>query len=106
MIKYVSIRKLKEGVDPEQYEKYYREKHLPLAKKMPGVRKGTIAKLRDWGTQPAPYYRMTELFFDDYESLEKCFSSPEGQAATNDLELQAMTGEGIKFIAEEEQIIP
>jgi uncharacterized protein (TIGR02118 family) len=106
MVKYVSIRKLKEGVTPEQYEKYYWEVHIPLSWKIPNVRKATGGRGLPWGDEPALYYRISEVYFDDYETLIKSFASPEAQPAAIDLGLAELTGEGMRFLAEEEQIIP
>jgi uncharacterized protein (TIGR02118 family) len=106
MIKYVKIRRLKESATPEQYEDYYKD-HIPLAHTLTGIRKAVIGKLLDWGDQQAPYYRMTELYWEDYESLQKAFDSPEGQAVLKD-ELRGrhlIEDDYIEFIAEEEQVL-
>jgi uncharacterized protein (TIGR02118 family) len=107
MVKYVSIRSLKEGAYPAEYEKFYRTEHVPLAKTIPGVKKVTIALVCDWGNQKAPYYRMTEIYFDNMEALQKGMSSPEAQMLGSQKPLLEMTAEGgIKFLAEEEQVYP
>ncbi|MET0521378.1 MAG: EthD family reductase, partial [Jiangellaceae bacterium] len=36
------------------------------------------------GTAP-PYYRIFEIYFDDMQQLQSSLSSPEGQAAPNDI---------------------
>ena len=106
MVKYVSVRNLKEGITPEQYEKYYREEHLPKAGTIPGVKKITIARVLPWGDKPAPYYRMTEIYFDNMEALQKGMASPEAQALATD-KTAGWAAEGtIKFLAEEEQVLP
>ena len=107
MIKYVSIRDLKEGADPAEYERFYHTEHVPLAKTIPGVRKVTIALVRDWGDKKAPYYRMTEIYFDDMEALQKGLTSPEAQMLATQQPLIDMHAPGdIKFLAEEEQVYP
>ena len=72
--------------DVEGFEKYYSEKHLPLAATMEGVAKLEITKLL--GTpdgQKADYYRMAELYFTSAEQMQETMSSPEGQATVDDL---------------------
>ena len=72
--------------DAKTFEKYYTEKHLPLAATMEGVAKIEITKLL--GTpdgQKADYYRMAELYFISAEQMQETMSSPEGQATVDDL---------------------
>ena len=72
--------------DPQAFERYYAEKHLPLAGKMQGV---TRLELTRFGPGPggsAPeYYRMAELYFSNEAQLQTTLGSPEGQAAIDDL---------------------
>ncbi|MFL0354673.1 EthD family reductase [Xanthomarina sp. GH4-25] len=70
----------------EAFEKYYKEKHLPLASTMEGVEKLEVTKLL--GTpdgQKADYYRMAEMYFSSVEQMQETMGSPEGQATVNDL---------------------
>ena len=72
--------------DAEAFEKYYKEKHLPLAATMEGLAKLELTKFL--GTpdgKKADYYRMAELYFDSLEQMQETMSSPEGQATVNDL---------------------
>lgn len=72
--------------DTEAFEKYYNEKHLPLAATMEGVAKLELTKFM--GTpdgQKADYYRMAELYFTSPEQMQETMASPEGQATVNDL---------------------
>lgn len=72
--------------DPEAFEKYYAETHLPIAGKIQGVAKVEVSKVV--GTpdgSKASQYRMAELFFNSMEDLQKNMGSPEGQAAVNDI---------------------
>jgi|ERR1035437_304515 uncharacterized protein (TIGR02118 family) len=72
--------------DPEAFEKYYKETHLPIASKMKGVTKLELTKFLsapDGGM--AAYYRMAELYFSSPSEMEQTLGSPEGQAAVADL---------------------
>lgn len=89
-------------VDPDVFEKYYVETHLPIAAQMKGVTKLALTKFLsapDGGK--AAYYRMAELFFEDPQQLQETMNSPEGQAAAADLANFA-TGGVTMIIGQEE----
>jgi uncharacterized protein (TIGR02118 family) len=83
--------------DPEAFDKYYAEVHVPIAKKMKGLKKWTIGKaIGTPDDSPAPYYYLADLYAESREALEKILASPEGQAAVEDVPKFA-TG-GVTFI--------
>ena len=72
--------------DPDAFEKYYKETHLPIAAKMKEVTKVEITKFLsapDGGM--AASYRMFEFYFSSPSEMEQALGSPEGQAAVDDL---------------------
>jgi uncharacterized protein (TIGR02118 family) len=70
--------------DPAEFDRYYRDVHVPLAQKLPGLRRYTIctdvASIRGQS-----YYMVAELDFDDRAALQAAFESPEGHAAAQDV---------------------
>lgn len=72
--------------DPDDFEDYYANTHLPLAGKIPNVRRFEAGKslTEPDGGEP-PYHRIAELWFDDTDSMQEGMGSPEGQAATGDI---------------------
>ncbi|MGE0375383.1 MAG: EthD family reductase, partial [Planctomycetaceae bacterium] len=51
--------------DPAAFDKYYHEVHVPIARKMKGLKKWTIGKVQ--GTpdgSPSPYYYIADLYMD------------------------------------------
>lgn len=70
----------------EDFEKYYAEKHLPLAATIGGVQRVELTKCIGTpdGGKPA-YYRTAELYFESLEILQNQMASKEGQATVNDL---------------------
>ena len=70
--------------DPAAFDRYYYDVHIPLAKKVPGVRELTIAAspMAVAGTAP---YLVASLTFDSLASLQMGMMSAEGQAAAGDL---------------------
>ena len=88
--------------DPEAFEEYYANEHLPLAAKIPNVlrfesgRVGTVD-----GSEP-PHHRIEEWWFESAERLSEALSSPEGEYATGDIRDFA-TGGAAVFISEVEE---
>lgn len=75
-----------------EFEKYYAETHMPLARKM-DVRKVELAKVIGTpdGSKPA-FYRTADIYFDDMAHLQRSTASPEGQATVGDLKNFATGG--------------
>lgn len=91
--------------DPAAFDRYYREKHIPIARKMKGLKKWTIGKVTATpGGEAPPYYYVADLYMESREEFEKLLASPEGQAAVADVPNYA-TG-GVTFLyTEVEEII-
>ncbi len=70
--------------DPEAFEKHYREVHIPLARKLPGLRSYTLTR-QITAVRGEPYYLMAELMWDTLEELRTAFASPEGQSTAADV---------------------
>jgi uncharacterized protein (TIGR02118 family) len=72
-------------IDPDAFEKYYAETHLPLASKMKGINKIELTKFSSApdGSRAA-YYRMIELYFSGPAEMQQTMNSPEGQASAAD----------------------
>jgi len=79
--------------DPAAFDRYYWQTHVPIAKKLPGLRSyvtsaGAIAPM---GGGPAPHL-VAELEFDSVAAVQAAVASPEGQATTGDLANFAQAG--------------
>jgi uncharacterized protein (TIGR02118 family) len=72
--------------NPDEFEKYYRSNHLPLAAKMKGVARIELTKFVAGpdGGKPA-FYRMAELYFTTQTQMEQSLGSAKGQATVADL---------------------
>jgi uncharacterized protein (TIGR02118 family) len=83
--------------DPEAFEQHYKSVHVPLAQKIPHVKRAELAKVypKEDGS-PTPAYRTADLYFDSYEDACKAVATPEGQAAIKDA-VHIGTG-GVKFL--------
>ena len=75
------------------FDKHYVEKHIPLAKKIPGLRKyevshGPVAT----PTGPSGYHLVAVLKYDNLAAIQNAFASPEGQATVADVQVMATGG--------------
>lgn len=69
--------------DPAAFDRHYREVHIPLLRKLPGLRRFTIS--RDvTALYGEPYHLIAELDWDTMDDLRAAFASPEGQATATD----------------------
>lgn len=90
----------------EAFDRHYFEIHVPLAKKIPGLRKyevsdGLIAT--PGGT--CDVHRIGTLYFDDLAAINKGFVSAEGQAAGKDRRQFAPDGSGVEvFLFENREV--
>jgi uncharacterized protein (TIGR02118 family) len=79
--------------DPAAFDAYYLGTHVPIAKRMPGLRSYTINKGPIAGGGAAsPYYLIATLEFDSMAALGAAAASPEGQAASADVPNFGMAG--------------
>ena len=90
--------------DPEEFDRYYRETHIPIARKMQGLKGWTIGKCQAVTPgEPAPYYMIVGLYAESREAMEAILDSPEGRATVADVPNFA-TG-GATFIYDEEEVM-
>ena len=83
--------------DPAAFDQYYEEAHIPLARKMKGLKKWTVGKVLGAADgSPSPYYYVADLFMESRAEFEALLASPEGQAAVADVPNYA-TG-GVTFL--------
>ena len=72
--------------DAAAFDKHYAEKHIPLAKKIPGLRKYEISKGPvATPAGPSSYHLIATLSFDNLGALQSALGSAEGQAAGADV---------------------
>ena len=90
--------------DPEAFDQYYHETHLPIAKKMKGLKGWTIGKCEPIaeGEKP-PYYLIVGLYAESREAMEAILASPEGQAAVEDV--PKFASGGATFFYDDEQVL-
>src|SRR5437870_13629862 len=79
--------------DPAAFDKHYFDTHVPIAKKIPGLRKyevnqGPVAT----PAGPSGFHLVAVLHFDTLAAIQAAFGSPEGQAAAADVQTFATGG--------------
>lgn len=79
--------------DPARFDDYYFNKHVPLAKTVPGLRsyEVTTGDVMGMGGKHAAYL-VAILSFDSMEALGAALASPQGQATAADLANFATAG--------------
>ncbi len=71
--------------DASAFDQYYRETHIPIAKKIPGLRKYTVSQGAVQALAGSAPYLIAILDFASMAEIQAALASPEGQAAAGDL---------------------
>jgi uncharacterized protein (TIGR02118 family) len=84
--------------DPAAFDRYYFDTHVPIAKKIPGLRKYEISR-GPIGTPAGAsnLHLVATLHFDDMAAIDTAFASPQGQAAAADVQSFATGGADMIF---------
>ena len=88
--------------DPEAFEEYYANEHLPLAAKIPNVLRFESGRVGTVDGSKPPYHRIEESWFESAERLSEALCSPEGEYATEDIRTFT-TGGAAVLISEVEE---
>lgn len=84
--------------DAAAFDKHYAETHIPLAKKMPGLRKFQVSKGPvATPAGPSGIYQIATLTFDNMAAVQSAFGSAEGKAAAADVPKFATGGADLMF---------
>jgi uncharacterized protein (TIGR02118 family) len=71
--------------DPEAFEDYYANNHMPLVAKIPNMQRFESGRVATPDGGEPPYHRLAELWFEDASVMQESLDSPEGRDATGDL---------------------
>ena len=90
--------------DPTEFDRYYRDVHIPLARKMNGLEGWTIGKCQSAtpGEEPQ-YYMIVGLYAESREAMETILDTPEGQATVADV--ANFASGGATFLYDEEEVM-
>jgi uncharacterized protein (TIGR02118 family) len=72
--------------DPAEFEKYYLEKHMPIASAVKDIKRVELARgLPGPDGKPPSFYRITELWFDSPELFQQVTATPQWKAVIADV---------------------
>jgi uncharacterized protein (TIGR02118 family) len=72
--------------DPAEFEKYYFQKHMPIASAVKDIRRVELAKgLPGPDRKPPAFYRITELWFDSPALFQQVTATPQWKAVVADV---------------------
>ncbi len=83
MVKLVSMYRTPN--DTEAFDRHVESVHTPILKRLPGLRSLEVARITGSPIGEPQHYLMTEMYFDDEESLQRALASPDGKAAAMDV---------------------
>lgn len=78
--------------DPAHFENHYRNVHLPLASKLPGVLEARFSLTVNAAENPSPYFAVFEADFSTVQSLQAAMTSEWGQKVNADVPNYASGG--------------
>jgi uncharacterized protein (TIGR02118 family) len=79
--------------DTAAFDKHYFDKHVPIAKKLPGLRKFAVSRGPvATPAGPSAFHLIATLTFDNLAAIQSAFASPEGRAAAADVQSFATGG--------------
>lgn len=97
---------LRRSTDPEVVERAWSEKFVPLAERMPGLRRVIVGRTVGGPGVIPQVVLVHELLFDDLEALRTAMTSLEGQAAGRALMTFAATTSDLFFSEHLEMDLP
>ncbi|MET0152478.1 MAG: EthD family reductase [Candidatus Binatia bacterium] len=84
MVKFVVVCYRRRDWSREQFRRYFRDVHGPLAMAMPGVRRYVQNFVEADERLDPPWDAVIEFWFDDRASMEAAWQSEAGQRASGD----------------------
>jgi uncharacterized protein (TIGR02118 family) len=108
MVKLIYCIARKPELSVEEFQRYWRETHAPIAARIPGVRRyvqcHSLPQL--YGGPMAPAYDgAAEVWFDSHEAFMSAVGSPEVQAAREDETHFNDHSRSVLFFTEEHPVV-
>src|SRR5215469_12983386 len=90
MLKFMVVIYRRPDLTPAQFRRHLEEVHGPLALNLPGLRKYVQNYVCDDPKRKRPGWdAIVELYFDNWDTMEAVWASPQGAASDADLPLFA-----------------
>lgn len=71
--------------DPAQFDRHFRQTHMPLVEKMPGLRSFSFGPTKGADGGDGAFFWMFVGTWDSAATIQTALTSPEGQAAVADI---------------------
>ncbi len=71
--------------DPDAFERHYFDIHIPLVKKMPGLRSLEVTRISAVPLGEPKFHLMATMTYDSIDAMNASNASPEGKAVGKDL---------------------
>jgi uncharacterized protein (TIGR02118 family) len=81
--------------DPEAFDRYYAQTHIPLARRLPGLLSYTVSKSVAPLGGDAKYHLVAELDWESMEAMQAAFGSEIGRETAADVENFASAGHSL-----------
>lgn len=107
MLKFMVVLYRRPDLTREQFRRHLEQIHGPLAKALPGLRKYSQNHVTADSKRKDPGWdAIVELYFDNWESMEAAWASPQGAASDADLLLFADLNRTTWSVVEEITVLP
>lgn len=107
MIKFMVVIYRRPEMTREEFRRHLEKVHGPLAMNLPGLRKYVQNYVCDDPKRKAPGWdAIIELWFDDWETMEAAWASPQGAASDADLPAFADLSRTTWSVVEEVTVLP
>ena len=80
MVKLIALYKMPQ--DAAAFDDNYFNSHIPLAMKMPGLKKAEVSRVTGSPMPSNDFYMMAELYFEDQAAIDSAMASPEAAICT------------------------
>jgi uncharacterized protein (TIGR02118 family) len=78
------IALIQEPKNKEAFDKHYFDIHVPLVRKIPGVKNHVVKRVIQTQNTNLNLYLLVEVEFESLQALDHAMASPEGLAVTED----------------------
>jgi uncharacterized protein (TIGR02118 family) len=106
MLKFMVVLYKKPAMSEEEFHRFLRKVHGPMALKIPGLRRYKQNHVVEDRKRKHPgWSAIVELFFEDWDAMEAAWATPEGEAATADVAEFADLSRTTWSVVEEEEYL-
>jgi len=71
--------------NPLEFDRHFDDVHIPLLRKLPGLRKIEVIRVTGAPIGQAKYHATVGLYFDSRDAMDAALASAEGKAVTRDI---------------------